>query len=52
MFKAFRILILLGILVTVAGTTLIGRWQAQSWKRPQVVTLYPITLRSRITRTV
>lgn len=42
MFKAFRILILLGILVTVAGTTLIGRWQAQSWKRPQVVTLYPI----------
>jgi len=42
MFKAVRILILLGILVTVAGTTLLGRWQAQSWKRPQVVTLYPI----------
>ncbi|OWQ86244.1 hypothetical protein CDN99_20630 [Roseateles aquatilis] len=42
MFKAIRILILLGILVTAAGTTLIGRWQAQSWKRPQVVTLYPI----------
>lgn len=42
MFKAIRILILLGILVTVAGTTLIGRWQAQSWKRPQVLTLYPI----------
>ncbi|WP_423596989.1 hypothetical protein [Roseateles sp. MS654] len=42
MFKAIRILVLLGILVTVAGTTLVGRWQAQSWKRPQVVTLYPI----------
>lgn len=43
MFKAFRILVLLGILVTVAGTTLIARWQSQSWKRPQVVTLYPIS---------
>lgn len=43
MFKALRILVLLGILVTVAGTTLVGRWQAQSWKRPQVVTLYPIS---------
>lgn len=42
MFKALRILILLGILVTVAGTTLIGRWQAQSWKRTQVLTLFPI----------
>ncbi|WP_377158607.1 hypothetical protein ACFJIX_06595 [Roseateles sp. UC29_93] len=42
MFKALRILILLGILLTVAVTTLVGRWQAQSWKRPQVVTLYPI----------
>ncbi|WP_431264620.1 hypothetical protein ACQ859_03550 [Roseateles chitinivorans] len=42
MFKALRILILLGILLTVALTTLVGRWQAQSWKRPQVVTLYPI----------
>lgn len=42
MFKAIRILILLGILLMVAVTTLVGRWQAQSWKRPQVVTLYPI----------
>lgn len=42
MFKALRILVLLGILITVAGTTLVGRWQAQSWDRPQVVTLYPI----------
>lgn len=42
MFKAIRILVLLGILVTVAGTTLVGRWQSQSWQRTQVVTLYPI----------
>ncbi|WP_343635575.1 hypothetical protein [Roseateles sp.] len=42
MFKAIRILVLLGILITVAGSTLLSRWQAQSWKRPQVVTLYPI----------
>lgn len=42
MFKTLRILILLLVLLTVAGTTWLGRWQAQSWKRPQVVTLYPI----------
>jgi hypothetical protein len=42
MFKTLRILILLMILLTVAGTTWLSRWQAQSWTRPQVVTLYPI----------
>lgn len=42
MFKNLRILILLMILLTVAGTTWLSRWQAQSWTRPQVVTLYPI----------
>lgn len=42
MFKTLRILILLLVLLTVALTTLISRWQAQSWSRTQVVTLYPI----------
>ncbi|UXH78657.1 hypothetical protein [Roseateles amylovorans] len=42
MFKAIRILILLVILATVAGTALYNRWQSQSWHRTQVVMLYPI----------
>lgn len=42
MFKAIRILVLLGILIMVASTTLFSRWSAQSWSRPQVVTLFPI----------
>ena len=42
MFKTVRILILLGILAAVAASAALGRWRAQAWDRPQVLTLYPI----------
>jgi hypothetical protein len=44
MFKAFRIFVLLVILLVVGATALMQRWQAQSWRRPQVITLYPINM--------
>lgn len=42
MFKALRILLLLTVLLAVAASTLLARWRAQDWSRPQVLTLYPI----------
>ncbi len=44
MFKVFRIFVLLVILAVVASTALMQRWQAQSWQRIQVITVYPINL--------
>jgi len=44
MFKAFRVFVLLVILAVVASTALLQRWQAQSWRRTQVITLYPINM--------
>lgn len=44
MFKVFRIFVLLVILAVVASTALMQRWQAQSWRRTQVITVYPINL--------
>ncbi|SEK81732.1 hypothetical protein SAMN05216359_103198 [Roseateles sp. YR242] len=44
MFKAFRIFVLLVILAVVGGTALMQRWQAQSWRRTQVITVYPINV--------
>ncbi|MBB3194855.1 hypothetical protein [Roseateles terrae] len=44
MFKVIRIFVLLVILAVVGSTALMQRWQSQSWRRPQVITLYPINL--------
>lgn len=42
MWRAARLLVLLAILAATALGAGLNRWRAQSWSRPQVLTLYPL----------
>lgn len=47
MFKLFRVVILLFILVVVGSTTLLTKWRSTSWKRPLQVAVYPVNADGR-----